>query len=385
MKKINFFQKASAALTVLAASLFLSTAVAGAIPYSGDSTPASPVPAFNVFTGVPSAGDESDFLRSRVPVNGDNQESTTPFTDPTSASCVEGQKIQMRVYVHNGASKDNNDNGNGASVAHGVNVKVAVNGAVPAKQFKPEATISADNAAAVKNQATINCTNSKNVTLSYDNGSAQQYAIGTGIIPVSDTIVTNGALITSEGKPGDVWGCWDERVYVVLTVTVHEITPPPVTPPAPVLQCVIDTKNFTVDNKNRKVSVGITATSTNATVTGYTIDWGDKTAVSTKQSDSHTYGSKIGSSVITASFTATYVDANGKTVTKTVSGADCVKNVSFTTTPPVTPPTTPTPVKPVAQTSLPATGAASTIGLLGLFAAASIVGTSMYRRFLTRD
>ena len=127
MNKLNIFQKATLGLSGLVAALFLTAGVVSAIPYNGDQTVASPVPAFNVFTGVPApTGNESDFLRARVPVNA--TDSTTQYVDPLSTTCKDGEEIQLRVYVHNGASAAANNNGSGPSVAHGTKVKVTIPG-----------------------------------------------------------------------------------------------------------------------------------------------------------------------------------------------------------------------------------------------------------------
>lgn len=362
MKKLTFLKKVTAAATALTAVLLFSTAVANAIPYAGPDTDASATPAFNVFTGVPSVGNEADFLRARVPANGNTNDTSTLYTDPLATSCEAGTKIQMRVYVHNGADRNGNNDGAGPSVAHDTSVKVNI----PTNQsatFAPSASISASNAATVNDTVAINC-NGKSVKLKYVAGSAQQFSQGTGVVGLSDSIVTTGAPIRSHDKPGDVYGCWDERVYVVLTVVVEEVVEPPV------LKCIIETGKFTVENQTRKVTLAITATATNATVTGYRIDWGDRSTPSTKQSDVHTYASTIGSATITASFTARLADGT----TQTVGGADCIKQVNFTSTP--TPPTPPTP-----QPVLPATGAASMVGIFGV---SVLAGTLAFRRFLSR-
>ena len=134
-------KKALLSLAVLlAGGIAITTAVAQAIPYDGANTVNSPVPAFNVFTGVPSVGTESDFLRARVPT-APSGDTATAYVDPLNATCVPGQRIQMRVYVHNGASVAGNQNGAGPSVAHGTKVKVSVPGN-QATSFAPSATIS---------------------------------------------------------------------------------------------------------------------------------------------------------------------------------------------------------------------------------------------------
>lgn len=234
MNKLNIFKKITIGITAIVAGVLISggVTVQAAIPYTGDDTVSSPTPAFNVFTGVPAPwGDESDFLRARVPVNGQDSDATTQYVDPLAASCANGQKIQMRVYVHNGASVTGNQNGTGPSVAHDTKVRVDLKNATAQSVFAPNATISSSNAGVVNDGLTINC-NGKTVKLNYLKGSASSFSLGTGVVPLDDAIVTTGVPIRSQSVPGDVWGCWNDRVYVVLSVQVEELPPPPITPPA---------------------------------------------------------------------------------------------------------------------------------------------------------
>src|SRR5665647_83916 len=280
MNTLNIFKKTTLGITGLVTALFLTAGVVSAIPYSGAQTPASPVPAFNVFTGVPAPwGNESDFLRARVPTS--SADSTTQYTDPLNSTCKSGEQIQLRVYVHNGAGVDGNNNGSGPSIAHGTKVKVTIPGD-EAATFNPSASISATNATTVNDGVVVNC-NGHKVKLQYISGSASHYSIGSGVVPLSDSIVTSGVPIRSRTVDGDVWGCWDERVYVLLSVQVEEV---PVPPPASTLQCTVNDNDFTFDQNSRKVNFKVTANVTNATVTGYRIDWGDNTTAATTQSAS---------------------------------------------------------------------------------------------------
>lgn len=276
--KTSFLKKAVLGLAGIAAVVVLATGTARAIsiPYEGPNTPPAPSPAFNVFTGVPSVGTESDFLRSRVPT-APTGDTSTPYVDPLTASCTKGQRIQMRVYVHNGATKSNNNGGNGSSVAHGTKVKVALPTEAASVQ-KPSATISSTNAGTVNDGAIINC-NGKTVKLKYIAGSASQYSIGTGVVPLSDSIVTTGVPISSQGKAGDVWGCWDERVYVILAVEVEEVTPP-----TPVYSCDLLTVSK-IDNRKYKFDVKYTAKN-GATFKDVSFNYGDG---QTGSSNEHTF------------------------------------------------------------------------------------------------
>ena len=356
MKKFSFYKKITAAAVGIAAGFVMSTAVVGAIPYvAGDASNASPVPAFNVFTGVPNVGDESDFLRSRVPtVAGD---SSTPYVDPLAASCEKGQKIQMRVYVHNGASVNGNNNGTGPSVAHDTRVKVALDTRA-ASTFTNSATISASNAATVNDSATINC-NGKTVKLKYVPGSASSFSKATGVVALSDEVVTNGVPVRSHATAGDVYGCFDQRVFVILTVEVEEIpAPKPVT-------AICDTFRIVAgDNRTIRVS-DFKFTAENATYKHTVINWdAGKTNVSsapitdaTKVKDqTYKYGAD-GTYLVTATVRFA-TEANSDLAAGT---ENCQQKVTFTSKQEPVVVTATTPVKPVV---LVAAGPASTIATI---------------------
>lgn len=362
MKSINFTKRfaASVAGITLAAGVFFSAGHVSAIPYTGDTTQPSPVPAFNVFTGVDQGvGNESDFLRSRVPVA--SPDIHTLYADSIAPTCDDGQNIQMRVYVHNGASQADNGTGNGASVAHGTKVKVTLPTG-EAASFTPSATISATNAATVNDTTMINC-NGKVVKLTYVAGSAKASSIGTGTVALSDDIVTSGVPISSEGVAGDVWGCWNERVYVLLTVKVT-VTPPVIITPA---TCDL-IESTTNGNTITVTKVNVTANS--ATVNNIVIDFGNGTTKTITSSDLplvYTYPTS-GDYNVTATVKTSLGD-----VTNAKNCVASIKKTSTPTPPPVTPPATPK--------TLPNTGAGSTIAIFG---ATSIIGAFLYRMRVLR-
>ncbi|MGF7228763.1 MAG: PKD domain-containing protein [Candidatus Saccharibacteria bacterium] len=143
----------------------------------------------------------------------------------------------------------------------------------------------------------------------------------------------------------------------------------------------------------------VQATAQHATITSYSVDFGDKTTAYSGAANAvnHTYAAP-GTYNVTASVTAT---ANGQTITKTsvkcagtvtipqpmctvpgkenlpANSADCKE-----TPPPVTPPTTPPVTPPVTPpTVLPNTGAGNVIGL---FAGVTIAGAAFHRLFASR-
>lgn len=350
MNKFNF-KKVATSVTgvVLAAGILFSAGTVSAIPYTGDTTVASPVPAFNVFTGVDQGvGNEADFLRARAVTS--ETDATTQYSDPLSATCDEGQTIQMRVYVHNGASASQNNDGSGPSIAHGTKVKVALQNG-ESSIFDESATISSTNAGVVTDHATINC-NGKMVTLSFKSASA--YSAGTGVVNLTDDLIKDGAMISSHGVAGDVWGCWDERVYVVLNLTITEVKQPVV----PVYSCDLLTATKLSDNKFRFVA-SYTANN-GATFTNVNYSVNDGTTFDGTESTDHTFIAFKGSKTVTA--TVNFM-VDGKPVSNT--NTKCVATISSTAKPPVTPPKT-----------LPNTGAGSTIAIFG---ATTVLGAFLYR------
>lgn len=355
------------AVSMLATGMILAPMKVAAlsIPYTGDNTPPAPYPAFNVFTGTPYSGDESDFLRGKLSTDSSDSKNVV------DAACQDGTKFTLRVYVHNGASQYENGTGNGPSVAHGVKVKVG-NVTGKTSPFSPNATISASNAATVSDDMRINCTNGSQFAMNYVSGTAKQYSIAGGSQALSDTIVTTGAPIGTVKPDGNVWGCWDQRVYVTLEVVVKKVAPPVVISTG---ECKV-TDLTILDKEKRSVKVSVTGSTNNATIVGYEIDFGDSTK-SSKQNDTHTYA-KDGTYNIVTKVQVKFAD--GHTEWKTA--AACTKQVTFkngTTVVPPTPPVTPPVV--TTSTSLPDTGAGS---VAAVFAAFSVAGTMAYRVFTTR-
>lgn len=384
MNSLNFFKKVSLVLATVAAGLVASTAAVSAIPYDDARTQSSPTPAFNVFTGVPSTGNEADFLRAR-----ETKVSTASYVDPLNATCKNGEKIQMRVYIHNGASVEGNNNGTGPSVAKDVKVKVAVP-TTAATNFTPSATISASNAPSVNDTATINC-NDKKVKLNYVAGSAAQSSIGTGRVALGDEIVSSGVSVRSQATPGSVYGCWDERVYVILTVQVEEVVEPvqvpkPAEVPKPAVVATCDMFAITPgDNRSIRVTA-FKYTATNATFKNAVINWdAGKTNVSTaaitddKKVIGQSYSYKA-DGTYQVNVTVKFATEGNK---EQVAGVEnCQQQVTFTaqTAPVVGPPAAPT--APVAQpTTLIAAGAGS---MIATFAATAVAGTVIYRMYLNR-
>lgn len=362
---MNILNKLTKGFIVILAGLFISTLMSArvlAIPYSGDTTPPAPAPAFNVFTGVPSEGNESDFFRGKV------QGDTNPSVNDVKTTCATGTKLTLRVYVHNGATESLNNNGTGPSIAKDTKVKIDLKNAASASGFNPTANISSSNAGSVNDGMTITCTDGRVVNLNYIAGSATQFT-SAGTKAISDSIVTTGAPIGTVNPDGNVWGCWTQRVYVTLTVEVKE-APKPIPTNA---VCTLDDKSFKV--LDRKVSIKVSADTQNATVLAYEINWGDGT-VTHQQTDSHTY-IKDGTYKIQARVQVKLADGS----VKWIDGDNCSKTVNFNTpVTPVTPVTTVTPSTPTTG-KLVETGAGN---IFGIFAATSVFGAIAHKLFASR-
>lgn len=371
---IRKFVTRSASMLALAGMLVfgLGSAQAAQIPYVPGQPLDSPnTPGFNLYTNVPNGvGNEADFVKLRKS-NGDPKVagSVSIFTDPVSATCNVGEKFDVRTYVHNGADADHNNNGSGSAVAHNVKVAMQAPLGVTGKQFKFASTISASNAASVSDNGTLNCAN--NVRLKLVPKTVHVYSDQYGWKAGSDNAVNGSMTIGSRvAGSGDVWGCWADRVRVVYTVEVIE---------APVVsKAVCDVLTLRVID-NRRVSARITASAQNATITGYTIDWGDGSKTNEQEAE-HTYA-KEGSYTIKGSASVRHAD--GKT--ETVTGPACEKKVTFEKDNCPLPGKEHLPVdspecKEVPK-ELPKTGAGS---IAGIFAATSFAGSIAHRVVYSR-
>lgn len=258
MKLLTTFKRVLSTIALSAVAIAaLGTHGVQAIPYSGDSTPSADAPAFNVYTGVPSVGDESRFFNGRL-----STETNNDARDPINVPCETGTKFVLRAYVHNGADQAKNNDGNGPSVAKNSKIRVTMP-AVQGASFTPSATISASNATSVTDSVSITCTNAngKVYTIKYVTGSAQQYNPISGVQNLSDNIVTTGAPIGTMTPNGDMWGCWDQRVWVRLEVELVEVEQPK----TPATCDLLTLTQVSSDNKKR-YTFAVASTANNATV-----------------------------------------------------------------------------------------------------------------------
>lgn len=307
-------------------------------------------PIFNNYSGVDGVGNEADFLRIRQ-------------TDGTKVDTVEACSGEVTIwfYVHNSqAAANNGTNNDGPGVAKGTRVKVAIpTGTSNTQTLK--GTISATNAATVTDTTKITC-GGKAVKLEYVSTDPVYTTAPGGYTLKGDITSATGAELGYNG--GVLPGCWDYRAWITLKVRIV-----PEQPKVQTLVCDLLTVTAPV---NRKVTASVKATATNgATISGYTIDFGDKTTPVSSQTASHTYA-KDGTYTITGS-----VEGKVNGYKDSFSSKNCVKQVTIKT-PPVEPPVEP-PVTP--PTELPDTGAGS---VLGIFAAVTLAGAFGHRLWTIR-
>lgn len=235
---------------------------------------------------------------------------------------------------------------------------------------------------------------------------------GTKAVPTSATTATAShtyskpgtytAFVTVSSK--DKKNVTSAKCAVKITIEQPMCTVPgkehlPVDSPecveTPVVVC--DQLIFSRNGENKLAySFVVKATAQHATITSYSVDFGDGTAAYTGADSAvnHTYA-KAGTYTVKASVTAT---ANGKTITKTSEA--CAGSVTIEqpmcTVPgkenlpvdspecketPQTPETPTTPQTPETPTTLPNTGAGEVIGL---FLGVTIAGAAFHRLFANR-
>ncbi len=370
MKFAKFIKNTVLALAVTTVSMAAMTGrVAAGVPYGANGTTTSATPIFNNFYDVPNAvGNEADFVRVKPKAGGN-----ADYVDTLNSACNNGDSYNVRTYVHNSASPDYNNNGSGSAVAH--NVVVAMTAQLGSgSTFRFGSTISASNAGSVNDSGFLKC-GDKTVKLTLVPGTVQTYSKPIGFQTVADSSVNGSLKVGSRAQgSGDQWACWEDRIIVVYEVKVEEVKTPPPTPVSEAICKVAD--GDIVASDNRTIKVTAKGETTNATVIGYEINWGDGSKVSTKQTDTHTYA-KDGSYTIKVRVQVKMADGT----TKWVDGGSCTRQVTFKPGEkpeiPVTPTTPTTPSQPT-PTRLVNTGPGN---LFGIFTVVSVLGAILHRRF----
>ncbi|HXR49849.1 MAG TPA: hypothetical protein VN778_02380 [Verrucomicrobiae bacterium] len=384
---MNLLKKIATVMATVGFALAVTTASGAAAQpscyqYNANGFPTSQTSVFNDICGAPGVGNESDFVRLRQSANGNDEDfQNNPQFNPgnITAACNDGDKFDVWNYVHNDAESQFNDNGSGTAVAHNVQSLMKADLGKTGTSFNFSDTVSASNAAAtVSDHVTLNCNNGSQVTLNLVPGSVHlvSAAVANGAWQdMSDGTINSAVKLGSPTMgSGDQWGCWNYRIVIVYQVTVKKVIP---TPPQVTATCDM----FTVTaSEDRKVTINqFKFTAVNANFKNVVVNWGDNHSDSfTNSVVGQTHQLPASPNQFEIMATANFVDVNGKSISST--NANCAQEVKFT---PNQPPTITTP--PTSTTTPPTqlvnTGAGS---VLGLFAAASAAGATLYRRALSR-
>lgn len=181
---------------------------------------------FNSFTNASNYGDERAFFDAK------DASITSAGGYQDSLSVHNGQRIEMRVYVHNNANPA--AIGDVAATAHNTQLLVLLpQGARTSQQSA--AQISADNANPHYVSDTVDMSGSNPFTLAFDTSAPVMVTYrpnGTGST-VTDTLpgVTFSDAQTMTANMGDWRGCFNYAALITFTAVVNMPTPP--TPPAP--------------------------------------------------------------------------------------------------------------------------------------------------------
>lgn len=359
----------TAAVVILPAAVITTNVVAlapGSIQYKGADTVGPNYAAFNVFYDVPSVGNEADFIRVKK-----DGEANSALKTTYSTVCKTGDRFDVWFYVHNGANPDTNQNGSGPGVAKNVLAKVTLPQGEQSL-FAISGSVTSSNTQSISDNATINC-GDKKFKMELVKGSASAFLdLPNKLVPLPDSIVGNGTAIGTNSLDGNVWGCWEQRVWMGMKVEITEVVEPPKPEPVQTLKC----EAVLVNRKGLGVGVTVNGAATNgASITGYKIVWGDGTADATTQTATHTY-TKYDTKYTLKGYVKGKLD--GKE-TDWLTSDKCAYSFSEPTPekpqPPVEPPKPPTP--PTTE-ELPNTGAGSVLGIAAAISAVGAIGHRLW-------
>ncbi len=185
--------------------------------WEGPNTPGFDHVTFNSFYNVPE-GNEQQFFDGK-------KWNTTPggFQDPISVK--PGDEIKLRTYVHNNADGSLNDAAHQyRGIARDTKVKISLPNGVGTK-MNAVSQISASNAqpGSVFDTTEFVSADGTPYKLSYVAGSAYADTHSRTAMPLSDSIVTTGALIGENAPDGNVPGCFQYDMYVIVKVKVEAV------------------------------------------------------------------------------------------------------------------------------------------------------------------
>lgn len=183
------------------------------------STPGFDHVTFNSFTHVPD-GNEQEFFDGKI-------WNTTPGGFLDSIPVKAGDEIKLRTYVHNNADASLNDAAHGyKGIAKDTKVKIALPTGT-GKTANAVSTISwkdSDNKAGfVFDSVDVASADGQPFSLSYVPGSAYADTHTVTGMKLSDSIVTDGALIGESQPDGNVPGCFQNDMYVIVKLKVNPI------------------------------------------------------------------------------------------------------------------------------------------------------------------
>lgn len=273
---------------------------------------------FNSFTNAPNYGDERAFF------DGKDAGDTSANGYKDSIDVHNGQKLTLRMYVHNNANP--NAIGEAAATAHNTRVQVLL---PTSKRTSTSAAalVSADNANPGTVSDTVDLKGANPFTVAFDQSQPVQVTYrpnGTGAY-VTKTLPSAAFAdaATLNAAIGDWKGCFEFSALITMTVKIKMDTPPP--PVKPEYSC--DLFDIKADvNRSVKVTSFVTSAKNGAVFKNAVIDWGDNSAPTTATDlvgQTHQYAAD-GTYTIkaTAHFTV-----DGKDVTAT--SASCQKPVTF--------------------------------------------------------
>jgi hypothetical protein len=307
----------------------------------------------------------------------------TDFMDPASADKCE--TVQYRVRLHNP----------GPDPVTNVNVKATL-AATAGTSHSSTVTITGGNMNPASTTDTASLTLSESLKIAYVPGTTQLLDANGGVMSqLPDTIFTSGVTVSSVGVSVD------QKRFVQFQAKVDCPQPPQPQPSTGICKLL----TLTVTNKEqREVSAKVDGQTSNATITGYSINFGDGTVVN-EQTATHKY-SRDGTFNVVGSVVVRFAD--GHSETKTAEACKAAVTFKDKQPPVVTPPTTTTTttvtvggqgggsttvVAPgttttsaaaAAPAGLPNVGAGSVAGLAGLSTFATLLGSVFYRWQLLR-
>lgn len=322
---------------------------------------------FNSFTNAPNYGDERAFFDVR-----DASLTGTEGGFHDQMTIHDGQRLQMRVYVHNDANP--NAIGVDAATAHNTQLKVLLPTSIKTLN-NAAAQISADNANPKYVSDTITLSGANPFSVTFDTGSAVQMTYrpgGTGNFVTRQLMTAKFANNHElDANMGDWHGCFNFSALISFTAVVH-MQAPPAPQKAPVF-----IKKIAEDAAGHELS----AVPTNTFSFKVTCD-GDSRTVTYNTTPQAAGECTVGSNVtITENAVNGWkiLSTNPQTFKVPSGGVTAVfKNQEVVTTPPTKP------TKPVvksAVTTLPNTGPGE---VAGLFAGTSTLGAALHfasRRF----